>query len=122
MDALDLDAAGARRTRHGQLSSTPLTASVLRDTEGGVPVEADHILRRAGAAADNRSLVRIANAHAKAYEAQRARNRAAVATVASSSHHRSRHMSDREPRTKAQKLGQLAPWYEPLPGGRQISR
>ena len=77
VDALDLEAAGARRTRHDQLPSTPLTASVSRDTEGGVPVEADHILgdllRRAGAAADNHSLVRIANAHAKAYEARRAR-------------------------------------------------
>ena len=86
MDALDLDAAGARRTRHDQLPSTPLTASVLRDTEGGVPVEANYILgdllRRAGAAADHRALVRIANAHAKAYEARRARNRAAVASAA----------------------------------------
>jgi len=58
-DALDRDGAGARpHTRHGQLPSTPLTASVLRDIEGGVPVEADHILgdlrRRAGVAADNR--------------------------------------------------------------------
>ena len=69
-DPLDRDGVGARpHTRHGQLSSTPLTASVLRDIEGGVPVKADHILadllRRAGVAADNRSLVRIANAHAK---------------------------------------------------------
>jgi hypothetical protein len=115
----DRDGAGARpHTRHGQLPSTPLTASVLRDIEGGVPVEADHILgdllRGAGVAADNRTLVRIANAHAKAYEARRARNRAAVASAAPSSHTRGRHMS--EPSTKPQKLRQLPALYRAFAG------
>ncbi|MBV8474660.1 MAG: 2-dehydropantoate 2-reductase [Hyphomicrobiales bacterium] len=53
-----------------------LTASMLRDVENGMPVEADHILgdllRRTGAA-DNRALLRVAYAHLKAYEARRAR-------------------------------------------------
>jgi hypothetical protein len=97
-----------------------LTASALCDIEGGVPVEADHILgdllRRAGVAADNRSLVRIANAHAKAYEARPARNRAAVASAASSSHPRGRRMSDREPSTKVQKLRQLSALYRAFAG------
>ena len=120
-DALDRDGAGARpHTRHGQLPSTPLTASVLRDIEGGVPVEADHILGdllpRACVAADNRPLVHIANADAKAYEARRARNRAAVASAAPSSHPRGRHMSDREPSTKPQKLRQLPALYRAFAG------
>jgi 2-dehydropantoate 2-reductase len=55
---------------------SPLTASMLRDIERGAPIEADHILgdllRRAGSAAD-KSLLRIAYSHTKAYEARRAR-------------------------------------------------
>jgi hypothetical protein len=93
---------------------------VLRDVESGAPVEADHILgdllRRAGVAADNRSLARIAYAHAKAYEARWARNRAAVASEAPSSHPRGRHMSDREPSTKPQKLRQLPALYRAFAG------
>ena len=124
-DALDRDGAGAQpHTRHGQLPSTPLTASVLRDIEGGVPVEADHILgdllRGAGVAADNRTLVRIANAHAKAYEARRARNRAASA--ASSQPPRAAHVRSRGPAQKRKSCGNCQPCIEPLLGGRQISR
>ena len=99
---------------------------MLRDIEGGVPVEADHILgdllRRALVAADNRPLVHIANAHAKAYEARRARNRAAVASAAPSSHPRGRHMSDREPAQNRKSCGNCQPCIEPLLGGWQISR
>ncbi|HWX71625.1 MAG TPA: 2-dehydropantoate 2-reductase [Xanthobacteraceae bacterium] len=64
--------------------NSPLTASMLRDIERGAPVEADHILgdllRRA--ASTDGLLLRIAYAHAKAYEARRARDRAAVAGAA----------------------------------------
>jgi 2-dehydropantoate 2-reductase len=56
-----------------------LTASMMRDIENGMPVEADHLigdlLRRAGAA-DDRALLRIAYANLKAYEARRAREAA----------------------------------------------
>lgn len=52
-------------------------ASMLRDIERGAPVEADHIvgdlLRRKSAGADKNSILRIAYAHLKAYEARRAR-------------------------------------------------
>lgn len=68
---------GARATL--QASGSPLTASMLRDIEDGKPVEADAILgdllRRAGEA-DAHSLLRIAYAHTKAYEAQRQRSEA----------------------------------------------
>jgi 2-dehydropantoate 2-reductase len=55
----------------------PMTASMLRDIEGGMPVEADHILGdllRRAAKPDDRSLLRIAYAHVKAYEARRMRS------------------------------------------------
>jgi 2-dehydropantoate 2-reductase len=51
-----------------------LKASMLRDIEGGGPVEGEHILGdllRRGAKPDDRSLLRIAYAHVKAYEAAR---------------------------------------------------
>ena len=52
-------------------------ASMLRDIERGAPVEADHIvgdlLRRKSPGADKNSILRIAYAHLKAYEARRAR-------------------------------------------------
>jgi 2-dehydropantoate 2-reductase len=52
-------------------------ASMLRDIERGGPVEADHIvgdlLRRKSAGTERGSLLRIAYAHLKAYEARRAR-------------------------------------------------
>jgi 2-dehydropantoate 2-reductase len=64
--------------------NSPLTASMLRDIERGALIEADHILgdllRRA--ASTDGSLLRIAYAHAKAYEARRARNRAGIAGAA----------------------------------------
>jgi 2-dehydropantoate 2-reductase len=65
---------------------SPFTASMLRDVERGGPIEADHILgdllRRRGAMAVDRSLLRIAFAHAKAYEARRTRDPAFVAKAA----------------------------------------
>jgi 2-dehydropantoate 2-reductase len=57
-------------------AGSPLTASMLRDIENGMPVEADHILGdllRRAAKKDDRSLLRIAYAHVKAYEARRKR-------------------------------------------------
>jgi len=59
-------------------AGSPISASMLKDIERGAPVEADHVigdlLRRAPAAADSGppSLLRIAHAHLKAYEARRA--------------------------------------------------
>ncbi|WP_158814199.1 2-dehydropantoate 2-reductase [Methylocapsa sp. S129] len=55
------------------------TASMLRDIENGAPVEADHIigdLMRRGEIAQGASLLAIAYAHLKAYEARRARGQA----------------------------------------------
>jgi 2-dehydropantoate 2-reductase len=52
---------------------SPLTASMLRDIEGDLPVEGDHILGdllRRAARPDPHSLLRIACAHVKAYEAR----------------------------------------------------
>jgi 2-dehydropantoate 2-reductase len=61
-------------------SGSPLKASMLRDIEGGMPVEGDHILgdllRRAPEPGD-RSLLSIAYAHVKAYEAGRTRGQTA---------------------------------------------
>jgi 2-dehydropantoate 2-reductase len=63
-------------------ASSPLKASMLRDIEGGMPVEGDHILgdllRRADKRGD-RSLLRIAALSVKAYEARRARTGMAAA-------------------------------------------
>jgi len=59
-------------------AGSPISASMLKDIERGAPVEADHVigdlLRRAPAAGDAQppSLLRIAHAHLKAYEARRA--------------------------------------------------
>jgi 2-dehydropantoate 2-reductase len=57
---------------------------MLRDIEHGAPVEADHILGDLlhRAASTNGSLLRIAYAHAKAYEARRARDPAGIAGAA----------------------------------------
>jgi 2-dehydropantoate 2-reductase len=56
-------------------------ASMLRDIEGGAPIEADHIVgdltARAGTQRDY-SMLRIAEAHLRAYEARRAREAAAA--------------------------------------------
>ena len=59
-------------------AGSPLKASMLRDIEGGKPVEGDQILGdllRRAAKPDDRSLLRIATLHVKAYEAQRTRRR-----------------------------------------------
>jgi hypothetical protein len=79
----------AERTRT-TLTTPPslLTSSMLRDSERGAPVEADHILgdllRFAGPAAD-KPLLRLAYSHTKVYEARRARTGAAPRIFA---HHR----------------------------------
>jgi 2-dehydropantoate 2-reductase len=67
-----LERARAAFTAPGSL----LTASMLRDIEGGMPTEGDHILGdllRRAAKPEDRSLLRIADAHVRAYEARRAR-------------------------------------------------
>ncbi len=62
---------------------SPLAASMMRDIERGAPTEADHILGdlllRRGAASGPSSLLYIAYAHIKAYEARRARETSAKA-------------------------------------------
>jgi 2-dehydropantoate 2-reductase len=68
------------RTRQAfEAPGSLLAASMLRDIERGAPVEADHILgdllRRSRTPATH-SLLRIAHAHVKAYEAGRQRSRA----------------------------------------------
>jgi 2-dehydropantoate 2-reductase len=67
-----LDRALAMLTTAG----SPLKASMLRDIEGGNPIEGDQILGdllRRAAKPDAHSLLRIATLHVKAYEAGRAR-------------------------------------------------
>ena len=56
---------------------SPLMASMLRDIEGGLPAEGDHILGdllRRAARLDQRSLLRLADLHVRAYEGRRTRN------------------------------------------------
>jgi 2-dehydropantoate 2-reductase len=63
-------------------AGSPLKASMLRDIEGGLPVEGDHILGdllRRAAKPDEHSLLRIAYLNVKAYEAARMGGEAAVA-------------------------------------------
>jgi 2-dehydropantoate 2-reductase len=58
-----------------------MTASMLRDIENDAPVEADHIigdLISRGEATSGVSLLKVAYAHLKAYEARRARRQAAA--------------------------------------------
>jgi 2-dehydropantoate 2-reductase len=62
-------------------AGSPLKASMLRDIEGGMPVEGDHILGdllRRAAKPDDHSLLRIAYLNVKAYEAGRMGSEAAV--------------------------------------------
>jgi 2-dehydropantoate 2-reductase len=62
-----------------------IKASMLRDIENNAPVEADHIigdLMRRGEVAQGGSLLRVAYAHLKAYEASRARMLASKAVSA----------------------------------------
>ena len=60
---------------------SPFKASMLRDIEGGNPVEGDQILGdllRCAAKPDDRSLLRIATLHVKAYDAARKGGKAAA--------------------------------------------
>lgn len=70
------EALGSAKAMLASPKST-LTASMLKDIERGARTEADHIigdlLRRAGGKDEARSVLRIAYAHLKAYEARRAR-------------------------------------------------
>ena len=65
---------------------SPVTASMLRDIEKGAPVEADHILgdllARGGEPIGAGSLLGVAYAHVKAYEARRARETASTPKAA----------------------------------------
>ena len=58
-------------------AGSPITASMFRDIERGAPIEAEQILgdllRRAGQGGADHSLLRVACAHVRAYEARRAR-------------------------------------------------
>jgi 2-dehydropantoate 2-reductase len=70
---------GARATL--TTKGSPLKASMLRDIEGGLPVEGDHILGdllRRAAKPDDLSLLRIAYLNVKAYEAGQMRRETAV--------------------------------------------
>jgi 2-dehydropantoate 2-reductase len=63
-------------------SGSVITASMLRDIERGAPIEAEQILgdllRRAGHGAPDHSLLRVAYAHVRSYEARRLRETQAV--------------------------------------------
>jgi 2-dehydropantoate 2-reductase len=62
-------------------AGSPIKASMLRDIEGGKPVEGDQILGdllRRARKPDNRSLLRVATLHVKTYEAARERGAHAV--------------------------------------------
>jgi hypothetical protein len=111
---------GGRYIAADDVGTTQLTASVLPTSRAACrsrPTISSGISSAAPALRPTTARwVRIANAHAKAYEARRARNRAAVASAASSSHPRGRQMSDREPSIKAQKLRQLPALYRAFAG------
>jgi 2-dehydropantoate 2-reductase len=70
-------------------SGSAFSASMLKDIERGGPIEADHIvgdlLRRNRGPEDGRSLIRIAYAHMRAYEARRARESTAGKAAAPAS-------------------------------------
>ena len=75
------EAALARARAALTAAGSPLKASMLRDIEGGRPVEGDLILGdllRRAAKPDDRSLLRIATLHVRAYEAQRTRGETAA--------------------------------------------
>jgi 2-dehydropantoate 2-reductase len=75
------EAALARARGALTAAGSPLKASMLRDIEGGKPVEGDQILGdllRRAAKPDDRSLLRIATLHVRAYEAQRTRGETAA--------------------------------------------
>jgi 2-dehydropantoate 2-reductase len=69
---------------------SPLTASMLRDIERNAPIEADHIVgdlirrgNQTGAPGGDISLLRVAYAHLKAYEAREQRTRPATQALSS---------------------------------------
>jgi 2-dehydropantoate 2-reductase len=75
------EAALARARAALTAAGSPLKASMLRDIEGGKPVEGDQLLGdllRRAAKPDDRSLLRIATLHVRAYEAQRTRGETAA--------------------------------------------
>ncbi len=76
-----LERAGATLTAAG----SPFTASMLRDIEHGGRIEGDHILgdliRRGERSLPERSLLRLAYTHLKAYEARRAREQSQAANL-----------------------------------------
>jgi 2-dehydropantoate 2-reductase len=62
-------------------AASPLTASMLRDIENGLPCEGDHVLGdllRRAAKPEAHALLRVAYAHVSAYEARRKREAAAA--------------------------------------------
>jgi 2-dehydropantoate 2-reductase len=63
-------------------AGSPITASMFRDIEHGAPIESEQILgdllRRAGNEVPERSLLRVACAHVRAYEARRLREAGAA--------------------------------------------
>jgi 2-dehydropantoate 2-reductase len=63
-------------------AGSPLTASMLRDIEGGGPTEGEHVLgdlvRRAERMGVPTPVLKLARCHVAAYEARRARERAAT--------------------------------------------
>jgi 2-dehydropantoate 2-reductase len=71
-----------RSSRMFTTPGSPLTASMLRDIERGAPTEADHVLgdllRRGNGGSKTNSLLRIAYAHVKSYEARREREATSV--------------------------------------------
>jgi 2-dehydropantoate 2-reductase len=71
-----VEAAAAMLTAEG----SPLTASMLRDIEGGGPTEGEHVLgdmaERAARMGVPTPVLRLARCHAAAYEARRVRERA----------------------------------------------
>jgi 2-dehydropantoate 2-reductase len=76
--------AGSTVTAPGSL----LTASMLRDIEDGAPIEADHVLgdlvrRGDRVLSPDRSLLRLAYMHLKAYESRRNREKAAAENASS---------------------------------------
>ena len=66
-------------------AGSPFTASMLRDIEGGRPIEADHmlgdLLKRGGERPGGYPMLGIAYAHLKAYEARRSREKATLAVM-----------------------------------------
>lgn len=82
------EASAARLRATLTASGSTFTASMLRDIERNAPIEADHIVgdllrrgKRDGASPSASSILRIAYAHLKAYEARRTRTLTTAATA-----------------------------------------